>query len=176
MILEQLSAYTVKIRLLPAELPMLHSGNDQASAEKLLLFLMERAELFSGIPFQSRQVTAELLPETKGGLTVYLTARPMKHAAVRVKAAAQFYDDSSLQACCIALMPHLHSQAASSLYRIPQGKLLVVEHLPSNNRTVQHILSEYAIPCSITTHATARLEEYGCCILQEHAIENIANS
>ena len=176
MILEQLSAYTVKIRLLPAELPMLLSGSNQKAARKLLLFLMEQAEHFSGIPFQSRQVTAELLPETEGGLTVYLSARPIKHAAVRVKAAAQFSDDSTLQACCVALMPYLHHQAVSSLYQIPQGKLLVIEHLPSDNRTVQHILSEYAIPCSVTNHATARLEEYGYCLLQEHAIESIAKS
>ncbi len=176
MILEQLSSYTVKIRLLPSELPMLLQESDPASTEKLLLFLIERAEAFSRIPFRRRQVTVELLPTEQGGLTAYLTAKPMKHAGVSLRAEAFFSDDPSLAACCHALLPHLHTDTISSLYRIHDRKLLVLRQLPTENRMIQHILKEYASPCSVSFQVYARLEEYGDCLYKDHAIEMVAES
>ncbi len=177
MTFEQLSADTVKIELLHEELIMLPKApqkDDNAPLQQLLLFLMQRAEVFSGIPFCSRQVTAELLSTAENGLIVYLTAQPPKqHKSNPMRAAAIFNDAATLKACCSAMQPYLTQQTHSSLYDIAKGKLLVLSHLPQDHRVIQHLLREYAILQPVTKRTLTQLEEYGHCICKRNAIDKI---
>ncbi len=176
MTFEQLSADTVKIELLAEELSVFDRAARESTddpLQHLLLFLIQRAEGFSGIPFCSRQVTAELLPTGENGMIVYLTAQQQKQNAHQRQAAAVFTDEATLRACCKALKPYLTPQTQSSLYETAGGTLLVLTHLPQGNRTVQHLLREYAALQPVTKQTLARLEEYGHCIRKRGAIAAI---
>lgn len=176
MTIEQLSADTVKIELVAEELSMLdRAAREQADdpMQQLLLFLIQRAEVFSGIPFCSRQVTAELLPTVENGMIVYLTAQQPKPKANHTQAAALFADTHALKACCRALQPYLSAQTQSSLYDTAGGKLLVLSHLTPEHRAPQHLLREYATLQPVTKCTLAQLEEYGHCICKGDAIATI---
>ena len=137
MTMEQLSASTVKIQIEQEELPLLLPRDDTkdsaASLQRMLLFLLTRAESFSGIPFCSSKVTAELLSTPEGGAIVYLTAKGIRrpNAAVRAysRIGAVFADAQTLRVCCNALLPCLAEETRSSLYRVKHGTLLVLERL-----------------------------------------------
>ncbi len=176
MTIEQLSADTVKIELAAEELSLLCcTAQIQAedTMQQLLLFLIQRAECFSGIPFCSRQVTAELLPTTENGMIVYLTAIAPRHRENHTQAAAVFTDMQTLKACCRALKPYLAPQTRSRLYETADGKLLVLSHLVQEHHAPQHLLREYASVRHITKRSLARLEEYGSCIFRQDAVAAI---
>ncbi len=178
MTFEQLSADTVKIELLAEELSVLEKAARESAEDpmqQLLLFLIQRAEVFSGIPFCSRPVTAELLPANANGMVIYLTAQPPKHKPNHTQTAAVFVDKTTLTACCKALQPYLTPQTQSSLYESAGGTLLVLTHLPQGNRTVQHLLREYATLQPVTKQTLARLEEYGHCLCKRNAVRAILN-
>lgn len=177
MTIEQLSADTVKIELSAEELSLpyhnvvSHPADDPM--QQLLLFLIQRAEVFSGIPFCSRQVTAELLPTVENGMIVYLTASKPRPKENHTQAAAVFADMHTLKACCRALRPYLSPQSHSSLYEAAGGRLLVLSHLTTAHRAPQHLLREYATLLPVTKRNLARLEEYGHCICKHNAIAAI---
>ncbi|MDD5947956.1 MAG: adaptor protein MecA [Oscillospiraceae bacterium] len=176
MTMEQLSADTVKIELAAEELSMLDTAAREHAddpTQQLLLFLIQRAEVFSGIPFCSRQVTAELLPTVENGMIVYLTAQPPKPKTNHTRAAAVFADAHTLKDCCRALQPYVSTQTRSSLYDTARGKLLVLSHLMQQHRAAEHLLREYATLQPVTRCTLAQLEEYGHCIFKRDAIAAI---
>lgn len=178
MTMEQLSAYTVKIQVAPEELLMLlppeEAGQSGEPMQRMLLFLLTRAEAFSGIPFRSSRVTAELLPTQEGGAIIYLTAKQTRapRYAVRAssRAAALFADEPTLRRCCGALKPHLKQDTLSSLYRVTRGWLLVLRRLPAGSKAARHLLREFGTPCVMSPQALARLEEYGECLCRHNAV------
>lgn len=183
MTMEQLSAYTVKIQIPPEELQMLIPPEEtQQSTEqmqRMLVFLLTRAESFSGIPFRSSKVTVELLPTQEGGAIVYLTAKlpsaPRCTIQARSRAAAMFADEQTLRRCCAALQCHMEQESSSSLYRVKGGWLLILSRLPANSRIPQHFLQEFGQPCVLSPPAMARLEEYGECVCRQDAIAWVAS-
>ena len=181
MTIQQLSDRSVKVQL-PAEeaYRLLHNGADAKGSGQLywlMICLMIQAEKVCGIPFSSSKVAAELMQDSKGGLTAYFSAESLRiqnRESRAVRLAAVFPDRDTLRICCRQLFSEKAVILRSALYKYRGCWILTLRLIRTGAVQPYHLLLEYGTLFRMTPVNRARLTEFGRCLLRSKAVEQFA--